>query len=151
DLHMDYSAIGETTHLAARMEQAARPGTVLIAPATRQLVEGFVAAKSLGPVRVKGRSEPVAVYELTGLGPARTRLQAAARRGLTRFVGGDAEIAVLRGALERAGAGHGQVVAIVGEAGVGKSRLHREFTRSPYADGWLVLRSRSASYARGTP
>src|SRR5262245_25175134 len=151
DLHMDYTAVGETTHLAARMEQLARPGTVLIAPATLDLVEGFVAVKSLGPVPVKGRSEAVEVYELSGIGPARTRLQAAARRGLTRFVGRDAEIEVLHRSLERAGAGHGQVVAIVGEAGVGKSRLHWEFTRSHHADGWLVLRSRSASYARGTP
>ena len=151
DLHMDYTAVGETTHLAARMEQLARPGTVLIAPATRDLVEGFVAVKSLGPAPVKGRREPVEVYELSGIGPARTRLQAAARRGLTRFVGRDAEIEVLRRALEQAGAGHGQVVAIVGEVGVGKSRLHWEFTRSHQADGWLVLRSRSVSYARGTP
>jgi class 3 adenylate cyclase len=66
DLHIDYTAVGETTHLAARMEQAARPGTVLIAPATLHLVEGFVAVKSLGPVPVKGRSEPVEVYELSG-------------------------------------------------------------------------------------
>src|SRR5438309_4704232 len=151
DLRMDYTAVGETTHLAARMEQAARPGTVLIAPATFHLVEGFVAVKSLGPVPVKGRSEPVEVYELSGIGPARTRLQAAARHGLTRFVGRDAEIEVLRRSLEQAGAGHGQAVAIVGEAGLGKSRLHWEFTRSHHADGWLVLRSRSASYARGTP
>jgi class 3 adenylate cyclase/tetratricopeptide (TPR) repeat protein len=151
DLHMDYTAVGETTHLAARMEQAARPGTVLIAPATLNLVEGFVAVKSLGPVPMKGRSEPVEVYELSGIGPARTRLQAAARRGLTRFVGRDAEIEVLRRSLELAGAGDGQVVAIVGEAGVGKSRLHWEFTRSHHAHGWLVLRSRSASFARGTP
>ena len=151
DLHMDYTAVGETTHLAARMEQAARPGTVLIAPATFDLVEGFIAVKPLGPVPVRGRGDPVEVYEVSGIGPARTRLQAAARRGLTRFVGRDAEIEVLRRSLERAGAGHGQVVAIVGEAGVGKSRLHWEFTRSHHADGWLVLRSRSASYARGTP
>jgi class 3 adenylate cyclase/tetratricopeptide (TPR) repeat protein len=151
DLHMDYTAVGETTHLAARMEQLARPGTVLIALATRDLVEGFVAVKPLGPVPVKGRREPVEVYELSGLGPARTRLQAAARRGLTRFVGRDAESEVLRRALEHAGAGHGQFIAIVGEAGVGKSRLHWEFTRSHHADGWLVLRSRSVSYARGTP
>jgi hypothetical protein len=123
DLHMDYTAVGETTHLAARMEQAARPGTVLIAPATLDLVEGFLAVKSLGPVPVKGRSEPVEVYELSGIGPARTRLQAAARRGLTRFVGRGAEIEVLRRSLEQAGAGHGQAVAIVGDAGVGKSRL----------------------------
>jgi class 3 adenylate cyclase len=96
DLHMDYTAIGETTHLAARMEQAARPGTVLIAPATLDLVERFVAVKALGPVPVKGRREAVEVYELSGIGPARTRLQAAARRGLTRFVGRDTELAVLR-------------------------------------------------------
>jgi tetratricopeptide (TPR) repeat protein len=133
------------------MEQAARPGTVLIAPATRHLVEGFVAVKSLGPVPVKGRSKPVEVYELSGIGPARTRLQAAARRGLTRFVGRDAEIEVLRRSLERAGPGHGQVVAIVGEAGVGKSRLVREFTRSQRTDGWLVLESGSVSYGRTTP
>jgi class 3 adenylate cyclase/tetratricopeptide (TPR) repeat protein len=151
DLHMDYTAVGETTHLAARMEQAARPGTVLIAPATLDLVEGLVAVNSLGPVAVKGRRLPVEAYELTGIGPARTRLQAAARRGFSRFVGRDAEIAVLRRSLEQAGAGHGQVVAIVGEAGVGKSRLHWEFTRSHHADGWLVLRGRSISYARGTP
>src|SRR5207302_6873015 len=127
-LQTDYTAIGETTHLAARMEQAARPGTVLIAPATLNMVEGFVAVKSLGRVPVKGRSEPVEVYELSGMGPARTRLQAAARRGLTRFVGRGAEIEVLRRSLERAGAGQGQAVAIVGDAGVGKSRLVWEFT-----------------------
>jgi class 3 adenylate cyclase/tetratricopeptide (TPR) repeat protein len=151
DLHMDYTAVGETTHLAARMEQAARPGTVLIAPATLALVEGFVAVKSLGPVPVKGRGEPVEVYELSGIGPARTRLQAAARRGLTRFVGRNAEIEVLRRSLEHAGAGHGQAVAIVGEAGVGKSRLVWEFTQSPRTHGWLVLETGSVSYGRTTP
>jgi class 3 adenylate cyclase len=151
DLHMDYTAVGETTHLAARIEQLAHPGTVLIAPATFALVEGRIAVKPLGPVPVKGRSDPVEVYEVCGIGPARSRLQAAARRGLTPFVGRDGETEVLRRSLERAAAGHGQVVAIVGEAGVGKSRLHWEFTRSHHADGWLVLRSRSVAYARGTP
>src|SRR5688500_11683663 len=151
DLRTDYTAVGETTHLAARMEQAARPGTVLIAPATLHLAEGFVAVKSLGPVPVKGRSAPVEVYELSGLGPARTRLQAAVRRGLTRFVGRDAELDVLRRALERVGTGHGEAVAIIGEAGVGKSRLVGEFTRSHRTDGWLVLESGSVSYGRTTP
>jgi class 3 adenylate cyclase/tetratricopeptide (TPR) repeat protein len=151
DLHMDYTAVGETTHLAARMEQLAHPGTVLIAPATFDLVEGRIAVKPLGPVPVKGRADPVEVYEVSGLGPARTRLQAAARRGLTRFVGRDAELEVLRRALERAGAGHGQVVAIVGEAGVGKSRLVWEFTRSHRTHGWLVLKGGSVSYGRSTP
>jgi predicted ATPase len=124
---------------------------VLIAPATFNLVEGFVAVRSLGPVPVKGRSEPVEVYELSGIGPARTRLQAAARRGLTRFVGRDAEIEVLRQSLEHAGGGHGQAVAIVGEAGVGKSRLVREFTRSHHTHGWLVLEGGSVSYERASP
>jgi class 3 adenylate cyclase/tetratricopeptide (TPR) repeat protein len=151
DLHMDYTAVGETTHLAARMEQTARPGTVLIAPATLHLVEGFVAVKSLGPVPVKGRSEPVEVHEVSGFGPARTRLQAAARRGLTRFVGRDAEIEMLRRSLEQAGAGHGQAVAIVGDAGVGKSRLVWEFMRSPRTHGWLVLGGGSVPYGRTTP
>jgi class 3 adenylate cyclase/tetratricopeptide (TPR) repeat protein len=151
DLHMDYTAVGETTHLAARMEQAARPGTVLVAPATLALVEGFVAVKALGPMPVKGRSEPVDVHELTGIGPARTRLQAAARRGLTRFVGRHAQLEMLRRSLEQAGAGQGQAVAIVGEPGVGKSRLIWEFTRSPRTHGWLVLETDAKSYSTATP
>jgi class 3 adenylate cyclase/tetratricopeptide (TPR) repeat protein len=151
DLRMDYTSVGETTHLAARMEQLARPGTVLMTPATLHLAEGFVRVNSLGPVPVRGRREPLEVYELSGVGPALSRLQAAAQHGLTRFVGRDAEIDVLRRLLEQAGAGHGQLVAIVGEAGVGKSRLTWEFTRSHHAHGCLVLRSRSVSYARGRP
>src|SRR3989442_10896725 len=151
DLKTDYTAIGEATQRGARMEQGGGPGTVLIAPATLNLVEGFVAVKSVGPVRVKGLSEPVGVYERSGSGPARRRLQVSARRGLTRLVGGDAEIGVLRQSLEHAGAGHGQAVAIVGEAGVGKSRLVREFTKSHDTHGWLVLESGSVSYERAWP
>jgi class 3 adenylate cyclase len=123
DLRMDYTAVGQTTHLAARMEQLADPGAIVITPDTLTLAEGFVAVKPLGPVPVKGLTAPVEVYEVTGAGPARTRLQAAARRGLTRFVGRDAELDQLRRAQQLAGTGHGQVAAIVGEAGVGKSRL----------------------------
>jgi class 3 adenylate cyclase len=151
DRHLDYTAVGETTHLAARMEQAARPGTVLIAPATLDLGAGFVAVKSLGPVPVQGRREPVEVYELSGIGPERTRLQAAARCGRTRVVGRDAESEGLRRALEHTGAGHGQAVALVGEVGVGKSRLVWEFTRSHHTHGWLVLASGSVAYERATP
>src|SRR5882724_9746654 len=76
DLHMDYSAIGETTHLAARMEQLAPPGTICLTAATLRLVEGFMRVNARGPVPVKGRAEPVEVFELVGAGPARTRLQA---------------------------------------------------------------------------
>src|SRR5262245_64674884 len=150
DLHMDYTAVGQTTHLAARMEQIADPGAIVITPETLALVEGFVAVKSLGPVPVKGLAGPVDVYEVTGTGPARTRLQASAQRGLTRFVGRDAEVEQLRRAQQLASAGHGQVAAIVGEAGVGKSRLVYEFTHSHRIEGWLVLESASVSYGKAT-
>src|SRR5207248_7327910 len=114
DLRMDYTAVGQTPHLAARMEQLASPGSILLAPDTLQLAEGYVQVKALGPVQVRGLNEPVEVYELVGAGTARSRLQAAAARGLTEFVGRDAELETLRRALAQAGAGRGQVVALVG-------------------------------------
>jgi tetratricopeptide (TPR) repeat protein len=150
DLHMDYTAVGQTTHLAARMEQIADPGAIVITPDTLALAEGYVEVKSLGPVPVKGLADPVEVYELTGGGLARTRFQATAARGLTRFVGRAGEVEQLRHALDRAAAGHGQVVAIVGEAGVGKSRLFYEFTHSHRVQGWLILESGSVSYGKAT-
>ena len=150
DLRMDYTAVGQTTHLAARMEQLARPGTALLTADTLRLVEGYVEVTPLGPVPVKGLQEPVEVYELLRAGPVRSRLQAAVARGLTRFVGRDTELEHLRQALARAGAEHGQVVAGVGEAGVGKSRLLYEFTRSHHTHGWLQLASNSVSYGKAT-
>ena len=102
----------------------------------------------LGPRAVKGLAEPVEVYELVGAGAVRSRLQAATARGLTRFVGRDGELEQLGQALERARAGHGQVVAVVGDPGVGKSRLVYEVTHSPRTDGWLVLESGSVSYGQ---
>jgi class 3 adenylate cyclase len=150
DLHMDYTAVGQTTHLAARMEQLARPGTALLTADTLCLVEGYIEVTPLGPVPVKGLQAPIEVYELLRAGPVRSRLQAAVARGLTRFVGRDAELEQLRQALARAGAGQGQVVAGVGEAGVGKSRLLYEFTRSHHAHGWLLLASHSVSYGKAT-
>jgi tetratricopeptide (TPR) repeat protein len=110
-----------------------------------------VQVKSLGPVNVKGLSEPVEVYEVAGAGPVRSRMEAAAARGLSRFVGRDAEIRALQQALEKADAGHGQIVAVMGEPGVGKSRLFYEFTRSHRTQGWLILESGSASYGKATP
>jgi class 3 adenylate cyclase/tetratricopeptide (TPR) repeat protein len=150
DLHMDYTAIGQTTHLAARMEQLADPGSILLTPATFALVEGYVQVKAHGPIAVKGLSEPINVYELLGGGLARTRFQAATARGLVPFVGREAEIEQLRRAMTRAAEGHGQVVAVVGEAGVGKSRLFYEFTHSQRLDEWLLLESGSVSYGRAT-
>jgi class 3 adenylate cyclase/tetratricopeptide (TPR) repeat protein len=150
DLRMDYSAVGQTTNLAARMEQLAAPGSIRLTAATLHLVEGFVQVTPLGPVPVKGLGEPVEVFELVGAGAARTRLEAAARRGLTRFVGRDAEMEQLRDALDRAGSGHGQVVAVVGEPGVGKSRLFWELTHSHRVHGWLIVQSASVSYGQAT-
>jgi class 3 adenylate cyclase/tetratricopeptide (TPR) repeat protein len=151
DLHMDYTAVGQTTHLAARMEQMAMPGAILITPAVLGLVEGFVQVKALGAMPVRGLRDPVEVYEVTGAGMVRSRLQAAAARGLTRFVGRDQEVVVLQQALAQASAGHGQVVALVGEAGVGKSRLVYEYVRSHRTRGWRVLASASVSYGKATP
>jgi class 3 adenylate cyclase/tetratricopeptide (TPR) repeat protein len=151
DLHMDYSAVGETTHLAARMEQLATPGSIRLSAATLRLVEGLVHVQALGPVPVKGLNDPVEVFELMGASAVRRRLQAAVVRGLTRFVGRDPEYAAIRQALARAAAGHGQVVVLVGEAGVGKSRLVYEVVHAPHAQGWLVLESASVSYGKATP
>ncbi|MGH8069317.1 MAG: ATP-binding protein [Candidatus Entotheonellia bacterium] len=151
DLHMDYSAVGLTTVLAARMEQLATPGSILLTAATLRLVEGLVQVHPLGPVPVKGVDEPVEVFELVGASTIHRRLQAAVARGLTRFVGRQTELAALHQALERAGAGHGQVVALLGEAGVGKSRLVYEVVHSHRTQGWLVLESASVSYGKATP
>ena len=151
DLHMDYTAVGQTTHLAARMEQMAMPGSILLTQAVLSLAEGYVQVTPLGPMPVKGVAAPVDVFELVGASGIRRRLQAAAARGLTRFVGRDTEFAALVQALERAKAGHGQVVAVVGEAGVGKSRLVYECIHSHHTQGWQVLESTSVSYGKATP
>jgi class 3 adenylate cyclase len=150
DLKMDYTAVGQTTHLAARMEQLATPGSILMTAEALRLAEGYVEVKPLGPVNVKGVGGPLEVYEVTGAGPVRTRLQASAARGLTRFVGRDAEVEQLRNAQGQARAGRGQVVAVVGEPGVGKSRLFWEFARSHRVDGCLVLEAASVSYGKAT-
>jgi class 3 adenylate cyclase/tetratricopeptide (TPR) repeat protein len=150
DLHMDYTAVGQTTHLAARMEQLANPGSILLTTSTLELVEGLIAVKSLGPVPVKGLGDPVEVYELKGTGPARTRLHAAARRGLSRFVGRHTELEQLHRAQQLTATGHGQIVAVVGEAGVGKSRLLYEFTHSHRLRDCLILEGASLSYGKAT-
>jgi len=148
DLHMDYTAVGQTTHLAARMKQIADPGAIVVTPNTLALAEGYVEVRSLGPIPVKGLPDPLEIFELSGAGQARTRLQAAVLRGLTRFVGRDAEVEHLRRMLSQADGGRGQMVALVGEAGVGKSRLTYEFTHSRRVQDWLILEASSVSYGR---
>ncbi len=150
DLHMDYTAVGQTTHVAARMEQMALPGSILLSGETLALAEGYVEARGLGPLPVKGLAAPLEVYELTRAATVRSRFHAAAARGLTRFVGRERELEHLRQALARAAAGHGQVAAVVGEPGVGKSRLYWEFSHSHRAQGWLILESGSVSYGKAT-
>jgi class 3 adenylate cyclase/tetratricopeptide (TPR) repeat protein len=150
DLRMDYTAVGQTTHLAARMEQLAEPGTTLLTPTTLDLVEGYATVRALGPVPIKGLAMPLEIYELTGTGAARSRLRASAARGLTKFVGRSAELQHLARALELAGGGHGQVVTVMGEPGVGKSRLMWEVTHSHRTQGWLTLEAGSVSHGKAT-
>ncbi|TDG03981.1 adenylate/guanylate cyclase domain-containing protein [Paraburkholderia guartelaensis] len=147
DLRTDYDPVGHTIHIASRMETMAAPSSILVSESTHKLAEGYFEFKALGDTQVKGIPEPLAVYEVLGLGALRTRLQVAAHRGLVRFVGRQAELEVLHRALEEAVAGHGQVVAVVGEAGVGKSRLFLEFKERSARD-CLVLETFSVSHGK---
>ena len=150
DLKMDYTAVGQTTHLAARMEQMSVPGSILIPSSTLTLAEGYVQVKPLGPLAVKGLEDPIEVFEVMGAGTPRSRMEAAAARGLTRFVGREAERQSVNQALNKARAGHGKEVALVGDPGVGKSRLFWEFIHSHRTHGWLVLESGTASYSKSS-
>jgi class 3 adenylate cyclase/tetratricopeptide (TPR) repeat protein len=151
DLRMDYSAIGQTTHLAARMEQLARPASVLLTAHTARLIEGRMELVPQGGVEVRGLAEPVATFELVGATRARTRLEIAASRGLTPFIGREVEMATLVEAAGRATGGRGQVIAVVGEPGVGKSRLIWEFTRSNALREWVVLEGHAMPYGKESP
>jgi class 3 adenylate cyclase/tetratricopeptide (TPR) repeat protein len=150
DLRMDYTAVGQTTHLAARMEQLAEPGFILATAHTVRLVEGSVQATSQGRVAVRGLETAVEVYTIADSGTVRSPLAAAMLRGLTRLVGRQAELAQLAVAGQSAARGHGQVVGLVGDPGVGKSRLFHECTRADRLPGWLVLKAGAVSYGRGT-
>ena len=147
--HAEYTPIGHNTGMAARMQALAPIGSIAVTEATERLCAGYFAFRLLGPARVKGASEPITVYEVTGLGPLRTRLEAAARRGLTRFVGREHELAQMRRALEQMRAGHGQMVAAIGEAGVGKSRLIYEF-KAVAAGDCLILEAYSISHGKAS-
>jgi len=145
----EYTPIGHAINLASRMQAVAPVGSIAVADATRKLCEGYFALKPLGPTRVKGVSEPVNVYEVTGLGPLRTRLQRSAGRGMTKFVGRERELDALRHAAGLAAQGRGQIVAMVAEAGVGKSRLLYEF-KARSASDWMVLEAYSVSHGKAS-
>ena len=157
DLHADYVPVGHSTNLAARMEQLAAPGSILVTAYTHKLTDGYFAFKALGQTPIKGVEERLAIYEVLGTGPLRTRLQVTAiRRGLTRFVGRQRELEQLQHALAQAQVGHGQIVGVMGEPGVGKSRLFHEFVgasgnASRRVHGGLGLSASSVSHGKASP
>jgi class 3 adenylate cyclase/tetratricopeptide (TPR) repeat protein len=148
--HTEYTPIGHSTGLAARLQALANPGAVVISGQVAKLVEGYFQLKSLGAARIKGVDSPVMLFEVVGIGPLRTKLEIAARRGLTRFVGRQPEMEQLLRASEQARSGHGQIVGVMGEPGLGKSRLFYEFKLTSRV-GWLVLEAYSASYGKASP
>jgi predicted ATPase len=143
----EYVPVGHSTGIAARMQALAPIGSIAATEQVRKVCEGYFVFKSLGPTKVKGISEPVKVYEVTGLGPLRTRLQRASGRGLTKFVGREREMDALKHAAELARQGHGQIVAAMAEPGVGKSRLYFEF-KAISQTGWLLLEAFPLSHSQ---
>ena len=151
DLNIDYSALGQTTHLAARMEDLAPPGSIWLTAETLREVEGFVEVKPLGTLQVKGFSDGINAFELTGVTAAKTRLQVAAARGFSTFVGRQAELETFQKLTDRTSTQRGGILALVGEAGMGKSRLAREFVQHHLPADWRVLEAFSVSYGEATP
>jgi class 3 adenylate cyclase/tetratricopeptide (TPR) repeat protein len=149
DAQTEYTPIGHSISLASRLQTLASPGSVVIGASVQKFVEGYFTLKPLGASKIKGVSEPVPVFEVTGLGPLRTRLQRSAGRGLSKFVGRQAEMDALKRAAEQAAAGRGQIVAAMAEAGVGKSRLFFEFEATTAA-GWMVLKAFSVSHGKAS-
>src|SRR5271170_3213376 len=149
DAQTEYTPIGHSISLASRLQTLASPGSVVIGASVQKFVEGYFTLKPLGASKIKGVTEPVPVFEVTGLGPLRTRLQRSAGRGLSKFVGRQAEMDALKRAAEQAAAGRGQIVAAMAEAGVGKSRLFFEFEATTAA-GWMVLKAFSVSHGKAS-
>ena len=151
DLRMDYTAQGHTVGLAARMEQLAEPGKVFLSEHTAALAGGYFALRDLGRTQVKGVLDPLAVFALEGAGRLRTRFDVSRARGLTRFVGRDDDLATLEAALDGARRGNGQVVGVVGEAGLGKSRLCFEFLERCRARELQVFEGHAVAHGKNIP
>jgi class 3 adenylate cyclase len=150
-LQSDYSAVGETAHVASRVEKLAQPGTIALTAQTLKLLAGRVDVVSLGPFQVKGLAQSIELYRLLGVHAARDRIRGAQDRPLSRFVGRGLELDLLADTMRKARAGHGQLVAVVGEPGVGKSRLFLEFMRSSEVEGCLVLECGSEAFGPTSP
>jgi class 3 adenylate cyclase/tetratricopeptide (TPR) repeat protein len=151
DLRMDYTAVGDTTHLAARLQALADPDDILISDTTAGLAEGYIRLESLGPLAIRGRSESVVAHRVTGVRSSRSRFQVAAERGLTPFVGRARDLDLLKQRFALARSGHGQVVSVVGEAGVGKSRLLHEFRRELRAETFTWLEGQCSASGQAVP
>ncbi len=149
DLRMDYTAVGDTTNLAARMESKAEPGKILVSGATHKLVKDFFEFYPLGKVEVKGKEQPQEAYELIKGGDIETRISASVAKGLTKFVGRKNSLETIKESYEQALSGSGQVVGIVGEAGVGKSRLLFEFASQLPQDEFMFLEGRCLHFGSG--
>jgi class 3 adenylate cyclase/tetratricopeptide (TPR) repeat protein len=151
NLRMDYTAVGDTTNVAARLQQAAAPGDVLLSEATARLVRGEVRMLPAGALSVKGKADPVTAYKVLGLAPRQSAFEQAAERAYGRFVGRDRELRRLAELLAEAQAGGGALVSVVGEAGAGKSRLLYEFRRTLGATDVATLEARCRSHAAAIP
>ncbi len=151
DLRLDYTAIGDTTNLAARLEQIAEPGTVLVSENTSRLVQGYVRLEALTPVEVKGKTEPIPIYKVLGTLPRRSPIVSRSERTLSQFVGRERELATLEELFAQVESANGQVVGIVGEAGQGKSRLLYEFRQRIKDKTITYLEGRCLSYGRSIP
>ena len=149
DLHTDYVPIGHSTSLAARLQGLATGGTIVVSEETRKLTDGCFRFKGWGAAWIKGVTDPVEIHEVTGFGPLRTKLEVSARRGPSRFIGWQREMELLGRPLELARGGHGQIVAVIGEPGVGKSRLFHEFKLSSQS-GCLLLETFSVSHGKAS-
>ncbi|MFQ5972607.1 MAG: AAA family ATPase, partial [Alphaproteobacteria bacterium] len=144
-------AMGPTLEMAQHLVQVARPGTIYLTVQTHRLVEGFVDVRPAGTSDLDGAGRPIELFELVAGTSARTRWEVRAARGLTTFIGREAELDSLAAPLERAGGGQGQVAAVVGEPGIGKSRLVHELVRSDRTRGFTVLATGAAEYTRHSP
>jgi len=149
ELRVEFKAVGDTVNLASRMENMAQPGTTYVTEETFKLTEGFFQFEALGKRKVKGKRESVETYQVIGPSTRRTRFDVSADRGLTPFIGRERELEILLDSFEHAKAGRGQAVSIVGEAGVGKSRLLYEFRKAVSSEDAVFLEGRCLSYSRG--
>lgn len=146
DLSMEYTAMGDTVNLASRLEGLAEPGSILISESTYKIVKDYIECVPIEQLRVKGKSQPVNAYSVTGTTGRKVRFDLSLERGLTRFVGRENELGLIRDSLEKVKQGRGQILCIIGEAGLGKSRLVHEFKTTLRDEGVSYLEANCISY-----